>query len=248
MPFNFYGQSDKGKVRPFNDDVFGGFIHKDVLFLMLADSVGTQEGADAASAVALHEMNTFISKHLETDNVEHLKKTIQQGMFWTNRVILAYRRANEQVYGGAATALTVCAVTKNKDIVVGHVGNTRLYLLRLNTPLTQMTKDHTEAQALLEQGKITKEEVRIHPGRGVLTRAIGAYDDPQPDIFSGKLQQSDILVLLTDGIYNLLTDSEIEKIIIEAGESKRACEWLIEGMNQRGGIDNGAAVISYINI
>jgi len=245
IPFNYYGIADKGKEKEINEDFFNGFIYKDVLFLMVADGLGGREGNDLASAVALNEMRRHIEKNLENDNVEHLKKIIEQGMFWANRVLLAYKRADDQAYGGFGTTLTMCAVNKNKDVVIGHVGNTRLYLLR-NNILISMTKDHTEAQRLFEQNKITKEELRVHPERATLTKALGVWENLECDIFSGKLASKDILLLCSDGVYNMLTENEIQSIIIEAGESKTACEWLVEGANKRGGVDNIVVLISYI--
>lgn len=245
IPFNYYGITNRGKVKEINEDFFNGFIHKNVLFLMVADGLGGKEGNDLASAVALNEMRRHIEKNLENDRVDHLKKVIEQGMFWINRVLLAYKRANDQAYGGFGTTFTICAVNKDKDVVIGHVGNTRMYLLRNNT-IVAMTKDHTEAQKLFEQNKITREELRVHPERATLTKALGVWEDLDPDIFSGKLASKDILLLCSDGVYNMLTDDEIRSIVLEAGESKTACEWLVEGANKRGGVDNIVALISYI--
>ena len=166
-------------------------------------------------------------------------------MFCANRVLLAYRRANDDIYGNFATTFTTCAITSNKDIVIGHVGNSRLYLVREES-FAQMTKDHTEAQNLADQRKITKEEVRTHPERATLTKALGVWEDIEPDIFSGKVNTGDILFLCTDGVYELLEDAEMQAIIWEAGDSEKASEWLIEGANKRGGVDNIATLLSYI--
>lgn len=245
VPFNYYGITDRGLVKEFNEDFFHGLIYKNVLFLMIADGLGGKEGGDYASAIAINEVRRYIEKNLESDKPEHLKKIIEQGMFLANRVLLAYKRANDQVYGGFATTFTICAVNKDKDIAIGHVGNTRLYLLR-NGTIVSMTKDHTEAQRLFEQNKITKEELRVHPERATLTKALGVVEDFEADIFGGKLASKDILLLCSDGVYNMLEEAEINSIVLEAGESKTACEWLVEGAKKRGGIDNIVVLISYI--
>lgn len=245
VPFNYYGITDRGKVKELNEDFFLGLIYKNVLFLIVADGLGGKEGADFASVIAVNEIRRHIETNLESDRVEHLKSIIKSGMFWANRILLAYKKANDQVYGGFGTSLTMCAVNKDKDIVIGHAGNTRLYLLR-NNNLVTMTKDHTEAQRLFEQSKITKEELRTHPERAVLTKALGAWGNIDFDISSGKLTSRDILLLCSDGIYNMLDENEIQSIILEAGESKTACEWLVEGANKRGGIDNIVVLMSYI--
>ena len=242
--FNFFGMNDKGLVREFNEDAFTGFVHKNVLFLIVADGMGGKEGLNMASAVAVNEMTRHIERSVEMDNSEHLKKVVSDGLYWVNRVLLAYPKAND-AFNGNITTLTVCAINANKDIVIGHAGNSRLYLLR-NGMLAQMTKDHTEAQKLLEQGKITKEEARTHPDRWRLTRALGAAEDMPCDVFGGKLAGNDIVLLCSDGVFGMLSDPEIQQILAESGESKKACEWLIEGANKRGGVDNIAVLMSFV--
>jgi len=242
--FNFFGQTDRGKIKEFNEDVFLGFVHKNVLFIMVADAMGGRDGLDIASAVAVNEMRRHIEYDLENDSPEHLKGLIAKGMYFVNRILLTYRRAAD-AYAGMATTLTVCAINSKKDIVVGHAGNTRMYLLR-GGELTQLTKDHTETQSLLDQKKISKDEARIHPERATLTKALGAWESIECDVFGGKVIAEDILFLCSDGVYNLLLEQEIGSVILEAGESEKACNWLINGANTRGGTDNIVALLSYI--
>ena len=246
VSYNYYGLNDKGEVKEINEDAFNGIIHGNVLFLMVADGLGGKEGVPFSSIIAVNEMRRHIERNLKGDRADYLKGFIAEGMFWINRVLLAYKRANDTLYGGFGTTFTVCAINKDKDIVVGHAGNTRLYILREGM-LTQLTKDHTEAQKLFEAGKIKKEELRDHPERAILTKALGHWEEVDFDIFGGKLSSQDIVLLCSDGVHALLTDDEIQSILIESGESKTACEWLIQGANQRGGIDNSVSLISYIN-
>jgi protein phosphatase len=246
VEFNYFGKTDLGKVRELNEDALHCFIHKDVMFLIVADGLGSREGFDIPSVIAVNEIRRHIEKYLISDNAAHLKTLVSQSLFWTNRVLLAFKRANEPIYAGFGTTITMCAINKNKDIVIGHAGNSRLYILR-NGTLVQMTKDHTEAQRLYEQKKITKEEIRTHPERGTLTKGLGVWEDPECDVFGGKLVKEDIVLLCTDGVFSMLTDEEIQAIIIESGNTETACDWFMEGANQRGGVDNISAVISYIN-
>lgn len=244
--YNYYGLTDKGEIKEINEDAFNGIIHKNVLFLMVADGLGGQEGGLFSSAVAINEMRRYIEQNLDGDSVDYLKTFIKNGLFWINRVLLSYKRANDSLYGGFGTTFTICAINRNKDIVVGHAGNTRLYILR-DGLLAQLTKDHTEAQRLFEERKIQREEMREHPERAVLTKALGHWENVECDVFGGRLSSRYIVLLCSDGIHALLTDEEIQAILLETGESKTACEWLVQGANQRGGIDNSVALISYIN-
>lgn len=246
MQFNFYGSTDSGKSREFNEDAFDGFAHGNVLFLMVADGLGGKEGADLASHIALNELRRYIERYLKSADSAHVGEVLEAGMYFANRVVMAYRRANDTLYGNFGTSLTVCAINAQKDTIVCHAGNTRLYFLRQGS-LIPVTKDHTEAQRLVDQGKITKEEMMRHPERLSLTNGIGISEVPTFDQFGGRIQSQDLIILCTDGIYGMMSDDEIRDIVLEAGESKKACEWLIEGGNQRGGIDNMAVLLSLIN-
>lgn len=245
MEFNYFGSTHIGKIKKINEDSFNAFVVKDTLFLIVADGIGSIEGFDIPSIIAVHEFKNYIEKNCSLLTKDTLKKHIEEGMYWINRILLAYKKANDK-YNGLGTTFTVCAITKDDRIVVGHVGNTRLYLLR-GQNMVQMTKDHTEAQALYEQKKIQKEELIDHPNRAVLTKAIGVWENVDFDVFAGEVQKEDILLLCSDGIFNLLSEEEINSIILEAGNSKQASEWLIKGANERGGIDNEVALLSYIN-
>lgn len=244
--FNYFGQNDIGKTKEVNEDHFLGFIHKNVLFMMVADGMGSKDNAHTSSLIAINEIRKYIEKHLERSDLEHLKSIVSQGIYVANKVLLAFQQANDVLYGGFATALTLCAINHNKDIVMGHVGNTRLYLIR-NGELVQMTKDHTVAQRLCAEGKILKDEIRIHPDRANLTNILGAYENVEIEVFGGKLSSQDFVFLATDGVFYSLTEEEMKRIIFESGESKTACDWLIKGSNEKGGLDNSAVMISYIN-
>ena len=80
-----------------------------------------------------------------------------------------------------------------------------------------------------------------------MTNGLGRFEDVKIDLFPGTLMTDDILMLCTDGIYDMMTEEEMAEIIISAGSTDKACEWLIEGANERGGPDNSAVILSYIN-
>lgn len=244
--FNYFGKTDPGKTKESNEDAFNGFVHNDTLFLVVADGMGTSKGADSAAIIAVSEVQRHIETHMTHSDPEALTALVKGSMQMTNRVIMAYRRANDTLYGNIATTLTICAVNQSKDIVIGHAGNSRLYLFRKGN-FVQMTKDHTEAQELFKQGKINRDELRLHPERFTLTNALGIAEGFEPETVGGKLAQHDILFLATDGVFNLLNEEEMKAVILESGNSESSANWMIEGANTRGGTDNSTALFSYIN-
>lgn len=246
MPFNYYGFSDIGKRLKVMEDYFDGFIiNNNVLFVCVADGLGAKKGTDVASVIAIDEFRKYMEKNLQTDNVNEIEKHAKNAIYMINRIIYNYRRIDKENYGNFATTFTAIAINSRKEIVIIHLGNTRLYLFRSGN-LVQMTKDDTEAMKLLEQRKITEKDYPMHPDRNVLTKYLG-MPEVEPFITKGVLQKEDIIILMTNGIYEMLDNEKMTQIILNTESSKQACEWFIQGANEMGGLDNSAIVISYIN-
>lgn len=170
---------------------------------------------------------------------------IQAAVNTANRIFLAYKRAsNEQGIADCFASLDLSAICDDGRLITAHSGDCRTYLLREGR-LHLLTKDHTEAQRLCDEGKISKEQIFTHPERDVLTSVFG-LDNPQIDIREGILKPEDIVLLLTDGAHKLLSPEQINKIIISAGNCYDSCNGIIEGANMLGGLDNISVCVSYI--
>lgn len=245
--FNFYGKNDLGKVAKINEDYFEAFTcaNGKVQFLVVADGLGAKEGTDISSLVAVTEFKRYVSKYLLSDLTSEIEKVIEEGLYLTNRIIYNYSRINPELYSGFATTITIVAINGKKEMVVGHIGNTRLYMLR-EGELYQITTDDTIAQKEFEEGKIREEDLIMHPDRNTLTKALGA-PNVDPFIRTATILSNDLLILMSNGVFQMLTKEQMRDIIINTNNSKEACENLIEGANQMGGVDNSVVLLSYIN-
>ena len=110
-----------------------------------------------------------------------------------------------------------------------------------------LTKDHTEAQRLCDEGKISKEQIFIHPDRDVLISALG-FENPRVDIREGKIKKGDIVLLLTDGAHKVLAPDDIQNLVFSAGNCFETCKGIIDGANMLGGPDNISVCVTYIPI
>ena len=128
--------------------------------------------------------------------------------------------------------------------MLAHVGDGRIYLIR-GGKLRQLTKDHTEAQRLCDDGKITKEQIFQHPDRDLLTSALG-FDNPKIDVRSGRVQDGDIVMLLTDGAHKVISPEQLHDIVMEAGNCFETCNGVIKVANALGGPDNISVCVSYL--
>lgn len=243
-----FGVTDKGNVRKKNEDYCEGFIKNDTLFLLVADGFGIQDDKDGQSAgiIACNEVKRYIERFYDTLAKENLTNFLSQCIYAANRAIGSYKQADFDKYSGLGSSITVCAVLPTRETIVGHMGTTRVYIIR-NGQAIQATTDHTSAQKLLQDNKISKDEYMNHPERAILTNGLGFSEESNPDLLNITLSKDDILVLLTDGVYNLMSEQEIAMVIQEAGNTKTAAELFIKYAKERGGFDNLTALVSYIN-
>jgi protein phosphatase len=129
------------------------------------------------------------------------------------------------------------------EVEVLHVGDSRAYLLR-NNELTQITSDHSLVNELYEQGHITRQEMRTHPQKNIITRAVGTNKSVTPDITIHNVQPGDGFLLCSDGLTGMLTDKEIKSILTTKHNSLAdAVRLMIEQANTAGGVDNITAVL-----
>ena len=167
-------------------------------------------------------------------------------VYTANRVLLAYKKANGEKYtNNSFTTLTMSIILPNNQFVFAHSGNSRLYLVR-NERIVQLTKDHTEAQRLCDEGKLKKEEVPLHPDNSILSSALG-FEVPRIDVMSGSLQKGDIVIMLTDGVHGVINLDQLHDIIFQTGNCKEACEGIVQVVNALGAPDNFSAVVSFVN-
>lgn len=166
------------------------------------------------------------------------------------RVASALRDANRAVYERTRTerdklgmGSTVSALLlSDTKFVVGHVGDSRIYLVRDGT-MRQITKDHSLVQEQVDAGLLTVEQARRHPQSNVITRCIGMADDIDPDVFDGEARVGDAFLLASDGLTGMIDDRRILQLLLSRAKPERIVDALIQEANINGGNDNITAVV-----
>lgn len=236
-----YGKTDIGRHRATNQDEFKiCSISENLGFGLVCDGMGGENGGNIASGVA----SDVISRHL----MEHLKPGLNDEDY-KNIIVSAVSEGNVAVYDksledkqyiGMGTTV-VLAVVSGEKAYIAHVGDSRVYLIR-DGKIHQLTKDHSLVQTLLEQGKITPEEVNNHPQKNMITRAIGISCFVDIDYIEVSHIANAALLLCSDGLTNTCDDETIKEIVITENPNE-ICDRLIDQANENGGLDNITAVV-----
>ncbi len=225
--------TDVGKKRTRNEDYYGFFrLGPDEVLALVADGMGGHASGEVASRLAVETIReTYEKGRGEQEVLTALKSAFEISNF----TILQKSLEREDLHGMGTTATAL--VLKEGEIFAGHVGDSRAYLLREST-LSQLTRDHSLVERMVEQGLLSREEAKSHPQRNVIYQSLGVNRDLEPELLGPiPVFPNDSLILCTDGLSNLVTDPEILEIV-GGNPSQKACEKLVDLANQRGGHDN----------
>ncbi len=236
---NTFSITDTGRVRNSNQDyVFceenavGSFPN---LFLV-ADGMGGHQAGDMASRICVEEM----VRQIQATDRKTPVSVLEQAVSAANQKI--YQTATQdKALEGMGTTL-VGTVIEGDTAYIVNIGDSRLYQLR--DSLRQITVDHSLVEEMVQSGEIQKNEMRTHPNKNIITRALGTDTSVRPDCFEIEVQEGDVLLLCSDGLSNMLEDNQIENIVRANGENLRqAGECLVKQANDAGGKDNISVIL-----
>lgn len=235
------GKTDVGLKRPNNEDDFICRVLSDEIgYTVVCDGMGGVAGGALASKLAI----SAVSAALDTQDLSKLtdlkiKQLLISAVRQANRIIHE-RAGRDKALTGMGTTIVV-AVVYGRVLHLCHVGDSRAYLFA-NGILTQLTKDHSIVQTMVDTGELTRDEARTHPGRNILEKAVGVNDEIVGDYSCLALRPEDLLLVCTDGLTNFATDQEIAEIMQRYSPEKIPGE-LINTANTNGGGDNVTAVV-----
>ena len=230
MKFIWASDTHTGRVRENNEDAVhpesDGYSTQPLL-AAVADGLGGARYGEVASRIAIDtavEARGRPWRRVRAANAAILEAVLEQPQFV-----------------GMGTTLTLALLDPAGSIELGHVGDSRAYLLR-DEELRRLTVDHTHVQEEIEAGRLTEEAARTHPQRSYLTRALGFTQDLAVDIERSDLRLGDRVLFCSDGLTSMLTDHRIADILGDGPPS--VTSWgLIEAANEAGGVDNVSVVV-----
>jgi serine/threonine protein phosphatase PrpC len=266
-----FGLTDSGLKRPTNQDhyliadlnkslrihdtsltldretrVYGGSQGK---LLVVADGMGGEAEGERACTIAVDQLTTYVLNslswcfRLEEDSEHDFEDNLKEALESCQKSIQDVVARHPEMHS-MGTTMTMVYIVWPRAFVV-HIGDSRCYLLR-NGELAQITVDHTVSEIMVETGKMSREEARHSPMGHALWNVLGGRStELAVDVYKLTLERDDVLLLCTDGLYNMVPHEPLQKLLNSLTSAESACRKLVDLANESGGKDNITVIVSH---
>lgn len=243
-------KTDRGLIREINEDSF--CVDESIGLVAVADGLGGHASGEIASKMAIDVIRDYINR-TEKGNEPLIGKYNKKYSGAANRLTSSIRLANKAIYEaaqgnpqwqGMGTTMAA-ALLKGNKLSIAHAGDSRIYLIRANQ-IEQLTDDHTLVYEQVKMGLVTKEYAERSNMKNILTNALGIAPDVVVDVDELTLSDGDMLILCTDGLNSMVSESDILSVATSVDNPSEVCERLIDMANKNGGKDNITVITVYI--
>lgn len=227
----YFTTTDVGKVRKNNEDNYLNFSNNNYNLFIVCDGMGGHNAGEVASKLATDIVSNSIINNFDPDEIFD---TIADAIRTAHNII--YKRSKQDhKYYEMGTTLVLALIYKDM-LYYANIGDSRIYLFK-DDKLSQITKDHSFAQELLDAGVINEEEAKFYP-KNRITSALGTSFDYKLDLEKMKLKKGDYILLTTDGLTDMIDDCDIQDVLVNKYDINESCEILQYMANSTGGKDN----------
>ena len=237
-----WGLTDKGCVRKMNQDAYEiQQLDRNTLLCVVCDGMGGAKSGNIASSLAVDVFSQEIQRtwtpNMEWDKADQILKSAVKLANFT-----VYDQARQfEEFDGMGTTL-VAAFIRGRQASFVNVGDSRAYLIN-QKGITQVTRDHSVVQLMVDRGELTSEMAKNYPGKNLITRAVGTESMVSCDVFRRELSKGDFLLLCSDGLSNMMDDQEILFEVVHGVNKERCCKRLLDIAMSRGCPDNVTCVL-----
>ena len=235
-----YAHTDIGNGRSENQDCVDSAVLEDAVFAVVCDGMGGSNAGREASSRAVAIIKERIVKSYRSDyDSNRIRNLLVAAVKTANAVVYDLGSAVPEWNGMGTTC--VAALVRNGIVHTVNVGDSRAYLV--THEIKQITRDHSMVMNLYERGDITKEELKNHPKRNVITRAVGVAENVEPDYFENELPQSGAVILCTDGLSNYCDEGLMFRMTKDLSPEELPNALVQTALDNGGGDNITAAVI-----
>ena len=244
LPLAAFGLSHAGRQREENEDAFGSFI--DARLFVVADGMGGHNAGEVASITAVDALETFFRSYHADPRQPWPHAVNPELSLGANLLRVGVKVANDRIRAAAkldraknrmGTTIVALAIG-DAQLTIAHAGDSRAYRLR-GDEIKRLTRDHSVVEELLAaRPEMSEVEIAAFAHRNVVTRSLGSKDTLEPALLVEPLQEGDLYLTCSDGLWGSVTDDKIKRIVRSTNDIEAACQLLIDAANEAGGPDN----------
>jgi serine/threonine protein phosphatase PrpC len=245
----FAGETNIGLKRQHNEDSF--FLPDADKLAIVADGMGGHASGEVASKMAVEMVAEHFKATYEEAELTWPYKLDHSDRYEANRLINGIKLANLEIYEraqreeschGMGTTI-VAAFFLDDKVVVGHVGDSRVYRFREGA-LAQLTEDHSLLNDYIKMKRLSSDDAGKFPHKNVIVRALGMKESVQVDVISDPHRVGDVYLMCSDGLSGMVDDAGLAYILSDENDLDAACERMIQSANRNGGVDNITCVLA----
>ena len=231
--FNYAARSDVGMVRSENQD--SGYAGPRLL--AMADGMGGHAGGDIASSTVI---GALVDLDHEAPNSSEAGRALLRRIATANEQLADMVRDEPSLHGMGTTLIAI--LRSNNKLVIAHIGDSRAFLVR-DGELTQITRDHSYVQSLVDEGRITEDEAMGHPQRSLVTRVLTGQSDDEPDLMVREARTGDRYLIASDGLTDYVAADTITEVVTAGNPPGKTADRLVDLALKAGAPDNVTVVI-----
>ncbi|WP_297282886.1 Stp1/IreP family PP2C-type Ser/Thr phosphatase [uncultured Agathobaculum sp.] len=234
----WFGLTDRGRVRPTNQDIYQIEVREEnqTALLVVCDGMGGANAGNVASRFAAQSFVEYARGMLDRElDAAKRQALLTHALVQANDTVFSLA-GRQPEFRGMGTTL-VAALVQGDQVTVLNVGDSRAYLFD-GTRLHQLTEDHSYVEEMRRQGRITEADARTHPQKNLITRAVGVEPDVDGDLFEARLAPGEMLLLCSDGLTGMVEDEKIAQTLKDAKTLALAGDALLTLALEGGGRDN----------
>ena len=239
-----WGITNTGLVRSENQDAYAVFETGVFHGAVVCDGMGGTSGGQVASAIAVSRFEKELCATLRDDmTAEQVRQAVLSAIACANDA-LRQEAARNAEYQHMGTTL-VCAVARPDMAIIGNIGDSRAYHFT-REDVSLVTRDHSMVAYMVERGELTQEQAKLHPGKNVITRAVGTEPEVEGDVFICKLRKEECILLCSDGLSNEMADQEMLFEVVHGMSKSDCCQRLLHIAKKRGAPDNVTVALAAV--